>query len=434
MKNNEKYERVMELLNSDKKQKEIAEIVGVSLNVVKKVSQVKNTREKFYLMNLDTDEEKFLDDMWLDIVYLKDVDNNDDIKDIVQVLRSLDGVNRDNIELAITALECKKENTEDLNCEIEYLESCIQQNKSEYRETVTKLKKPRELVCTALNIIDSYDDLKKELFYELTGIRKSWRDDSYKELCLRRSLDSKLFFKLKKKGVIYQYTSYTEIVDLKAFLDAVSREPDVKLGHRMKYIQELSENVLDIELNEIMNKRKELEEKKRDFKKELIEIKKLSPVDFLDKAIESKNKLEKNKEFILKKNKIEQEQLCRIKEELTKSITEEYMIIDDFIDIKNTNFLIYTKQKSIVFVAYSKYFYDTSYHKSQFIKNKLNDFLDINFKDIIRKASEYSDEIFIGFSYLSLEKVEPNRVLNPTDREKIEYEIYRKFNKEFLFL
>lgn len=424
----------MELLNSDKKHKEIAELAGVSLDVVKKISQMKNIREKFYLMDLNTDELEFLDDIWLDIVYLKDVDDKDDIKDIIQILKHLEAINKDNIELSIIAIECRDRNVEDLESKIMSLKFNIKSNKDEYNEVSKKLEEPRKVILTALDVINSYDNSVRELLYELVGIRKSWMDDSYKELCLRRSLDNKLFFKLKNKGVIDYYTSYTEITDLKAFLDAVLREPNIKLGYRMKYIQELSENVLDIELNEILNKRKELEEKKRDFKKELVEIKNLFPIDFLDEAIESKNKLEKNKEFILKKNKIEQEQLSRIKEELTKSITEEYIIIDNFIDIKNTNFLIYTKQKSIVFVAYSKYFYDTSYHKSQFIKNKLNDFLDINFKDIIRKASKCSDEIFIGFSYLSLEKVEPNRVLNLTDREKIEYEIYRKFNKEFLFL
>lgn len=424
----------MELLNSGKKQKEIAEIIGASLNVVKKVSQVKNIREKFYLMNLDTDEEKFLDDMWLDIVYLKDADNKDDIKDIIQLLKSLDGVNRDNIELAITAVECKKENTEDLNCEIEYLESCIQQNKGEYRETATKLKKPRELIRTSLNIIDSYDDSKKELFYELTGIRKSWRDDSYKELCLRRSLDSKLFFKLKKKGVIYHYTSYTEIVDLKAFLDAVSYEPDVKLGYRMKYIQELSENVLDIELSEIMNKRKELEKKKRDFKKELIEIKKLSPVDFIDEAIKLKCRLIEIKECIAKKHKLNEETIARIKEELTKSVKEECIVVDNFINVENANFLIHTKNKNIIFVAYNKFFYDLYCNESKFIQNKIKGLSKKDFDNIVKKASKCANEIYFGCIYFSLDKIESNQILSSIDREKIEYEIYRKFNKEFLFL
>lgn len=420
------YFKVLELLDDNEyRMIDISKELGVGIDMVKKLSQVKNIREQFQNMNLNEEDNEFLYSLWFNIIYLKDIDNKKDIEAIIRFLKSKSSINKDLILISKFCLLNKKEKISEIDREIKSCNRQIEDCNKDIDEIKALAKKFLDVKKEVDKALEGYDEAKRVFLKDMIGIRKerSYFSNARYILIMRYNVSMAKFRELKRRRAINYCRSgyYCEIINIDIFAEIMSnaRKNSIDSNPRTKDIVALTE------IKEYA-KAKDIKAKIKDIKKEIknYELRKEEELK-LDLADEFE---EVSKKYFVLKEFLENKPLTDIPR--PGYLTDDDIYAENVFDIKRSHFVVSVNNEVSVYVYYPEgsmtHFIYTN--DLEIFKPYIKSVAESRANYIVNKLKKHSDKIYLGG------KLAHEGVITDEARELTRFNIFRKLNKEFLFL
>lgn len=436
------YYKVLDLLDTEEYTLlDIAKELNVGIDLVKKVSQMRSIRMKFNEMDLLDHELQFLNNLWFNIVHLKEVDNKEDIRAIIELLQDFEEINKKEILIARGCLERKCKRIKEYKILINEADKEIIRLQQALEELNQDHKDYKERIKSIIKVIDSYPIEKRDYIYDLLGIfdssqaRFKYGDTPEYPLVMRPYVSSSKFRELKKSKAI-KYNDYEyicEITDLNKYLNIMTKG-------RCKLEGKMNKKIFDFDFDYVFERKKDVRKKLKgkqkdleEYKSDLNEILNMKLNEIYDEVEESYLKaralLDKyansniDREYceiesrIKECNGIYAKDLFDIDRKHYVSCSDDridlYIIIKE-LNLRNSFRFLYSEDIEDVF-------------KEDIISN-----IDNSIKYLISKLKHSVDNIYIvAGNNIELYHEE---ILSDRQRELTKFNICRKLNKDFLFL
>lgn len=434
------YYKALDLLDTEEYTLlDIAKELNVGIDLVKKVSQMRSIRIKFNEMDLLDHELQFLNNLWFNIVHLKEIDNKEDIKAIIELLKDFEEINKKEILIARGCVERKdKKITEcrklinEASKEVLRLQGVLEELNEDHKEYKKRIK-------SITKVIESYPETKKSYIFDLLGIFDSsqarYSSTPQYPLVMRPYVSPNKFRELKKSGAI-KYDSYEyfcEIVDLHKFLDTMTKG-------KCKLEGKMNKKIFDFDFDYVSGRKKDVRKKLKGKQKDLEEYKsdlntvlnmKLNEIysEVEESYLEARALLDKyansdvDREYceieprIKECNGIYAKDLFDIDRKHYVSCSDDridlYIIIKE-LNLRNSFRFLYSEDIEDVF------------------KEDIISSIDNSIKYLISKLKHSVDNIYIVTG--NNNELYHEEILSDRQRELTKFNICRKLNKDFLFL
>lgn len=289
--------KALDLLNDNSSVKDVANIMGITIDQVKKLSQLSKMYEDINIFPVPL-QEKFKA-LGLKALVLRPLFKDKDMDGLKEILESIDvGIKRDELKLLPESLKLKREEVNKAKRRAELEIQNLADIEKETEDKIKELEANKKKIDESLSFLKSVVSQKaKEFLLEHIGVAKG-------KLVLYQRLDISWQQALKNKGVIrYNNTTYTWIInDIEELVNQVERR--IKNKNNMYYdpskatgiyadrypddpvyknAQGLNYSIME----EIKNNEKELKElhkKKRKINKSIKELKSTKVQTYLSAA------------------------------------------------------------------------------------------------------------------------------------------------------
>ena len=436
------YYKVLDLLDTEEYTLlDIAKELNVGIDLVKKVSQMRSVRMKFNEMDLLDHELQFLNNLWFNIVHLKEIDNKEDIKAIIELLKDFEEINKKEILIARGCVERKdKKITEcrklinEASKEVLRLQGVLEELNEEHKEYKKRIK-------SVMKVIESYPADKKDYIMDLLGIfdssqaRYRYGDVPKYPLVMRPYVSSNKFRELKKSGSI-RYDDYEyicEIVDLNKYLDIMTKG-------RCKLEGKMNKKIFDFDFDYVSERKKDVRKKLKGKQKDLEEYKSDLNTVLNMKLNEIYSEVEESYlEVRALLDKYTSSNIEREYHEIETCIKEYNGIYaKDLFDIDRKHYVSYNDIIIDLYIIIKELNLRNSYRflcsediEDVFREDIISN-IDNSIKYLISKLKHSVDNIYIvAGNNIELYHEE---ILSDRQRELTKFNICRKLNKDFLFL
>lgn len=426
------YFKILELLdNEEYRMVDISKELNVGIDVVKKLSQVKNIREKFNEMDLNEEDNIFLYDLWFNIIYLKDVDDKDDIRDIINFLKAVTNnnndvkLNKDIMYISKFCLASKKSKIRDIERIIEKRNRDLERYNNLIRDRKSLSKEFLNIEKNIDKILKEYPESKREFIKNMFGIRKGdcYDDRLRYEVIMRYNVSTPKFSELKKHGAIRydRYDYYCEIIDIEKFINIMSKtkKQSIDTTPRTKNVISLSEikkfSKDNYEKNKIKDIKKEIEKCEQE-KDEELKSGIITEFEYI------------SKEYYKLKKKLNEMLLVNYPSTEMMISDKTNIYVKNLFDIKRTHYVAIINNEVIAYVCFPEIHVHT--YCLGLFGSYVNSIKESREEYIISKLKKHVDKICFIPHY---EEVTYEGNITDTARELTKFNIYRKLNKEFLF-